>query len=125
MLSLRAVCALTALFSAVHQASATCESYGIDFVGGGSYFINSNSDDYFTAVSEFSGCEDDVASNSIVDPNGDRTDCTSTPLTPDYTPETMNWYVQSFHNGIAVLNPYAAPAGQRMTCTLETGPSSF
>jgi hypothetical protein len=34
---------------------ATCQSYGVDFVDGGSYFININSPDYFSFVTEFDG----------------------------------------------------------------------
>jgi len=32
-----------------------CESYGIDFQNGASYFIDTNSNAAFTAVTEFSG----------------------------------------------------------------------
>jgi len=36
---------------------SVCSVFGVDFQGGGSYFINSNSNDNFTLVAEFEGCE--------------------------------------------------------------------
>jgi len=79
-----------ALSLSVGSAFAQCESYGIDFVNGGSYFINSADTSPFTAVEEFSGCDDDVANNVLVDPQGNQYQCSDTPLTPDYTPQTIN-----------------------------------
>jgi len=45
---------LTAAFFAV-TVQADCESYGIDFQNGGSYFQNISSTDPFTFVSIFEG----------------------------------------------------------------------
>lgn len=42
----------------IHQTSAECQSYGVDYVDGGSYFINTESPDYFSFVSEFEGMKD-------------------------------------------------------------------
>ncbi|KAF2655214.1 hypothetical protein K491DRAFT_434841 [Lophiostoma macrostomum CBS 122681] len=63
----------------------TCYSYGIDFQNGGSYFQNSLSNDNFTFVSQYSGCQNDFAYNILVDPNGDQTLCSNTNLQPDDT----------------------------------------
>ena len=69
----------------------SCQSYGVDFVSGGTYFQNSLSTDPFTAVQEFEGCSNDTSNNVLVDPNGDQYECTMTPLQPDDTPETLSW----------------------------------
>ncbi|KAL1297196.1 hypothetical protein AAFC00_004766 [Neodothiora populina] len=63
----------------------SCVSYGVDFQSGGSYFQNISSTDDFSFVSVFEGCQDDVANNILVDPNGDEYQCTDTPLQPDDT----------------------------------------
>lgn len=84
----------------------SCLSYGIDFVNGGSYFINTLSNDSFTCVTQFSGrvkfmasctnirvltsnpgCQNDTANVVLVDPSGDEYECTDIPLDPDYTSE--------------------------------------
>lgn len=67
--------------------TGTCQSFGVDFESGGSYFQNSLSTDPFTAVQEFEGCQNDTSNNVLVDPNGDQYMCSDTPLQPDDTPE--------------------------------------
>lgn len=61
----------------------TCLSYGVDFQTGGDYFQNISSTAPFTFASLFEGCDNDVANNILVDPNGDEYQCTDTPLQPD------------------------------------------
>ncbi|TIA34574.1 hypothetical protein D6C78_06740 [Aureobasidium pullulans] len=83
-------------------ASAQCQVYGIDFQSGGSYFQNSELTDPFTLVQEFSGCSNDTANNIFVDPNGDQYQCSDTPLTPDYEPETVtcsDWPKDKLYSG--------------------------
>jgi hypothetical protein len=68
--------------------NSVCISYGIDFVDDQSYFINSASNDPFTCVSTFSGCNNDVADVLLVDPTGEEYLCSQIPTTvPDNTPE--------------------------------------
>ena len=77
------VVALATLFSfatignAQHNATGNpdsiCYSYGVDFVDDGSYFINTASNDSFTSVSTFEGCNQDKAEVLLVDPKGDGT----------------------------------------------------
>ncbi|KAF2808430.1 uncharacterized protein BDZ99DRAFT_55601 [Mytilinidion resinicola] len=61
----------SALAAVVSLASAgeVCDAFGIDYVDGGSYFINTNSQDNFTFVTEFEGCNDDIANTMIVPPD--------------------------------------------------------
>jgi hypothetical protein len=74
-----------------------CRSYGIDFQdNGGPYFQNISSPEKFTFVSTFEGCQNDYATNVIVDPNGDQLQCSDTKMQPDDTyqmstcPQTKN-----------------------------------
>jgi hypothetical protein len=64
---------------------SVCYSYGIDFVDEGHYFINSLSNDDFTSVSTFEGCNQDLAEVLFVDPAGDEVLCSQLPTTPDDT----------------------------------------
>ena len=87
------VLALSLAVTTIAQSDTcgTCQSFGVDFMSGGSYFQNSNSTDPFTAVQEFEGCANDTSYNVLVDPNGDQYQCTNTPLEPDDTPELTTW----------------------------------
>ena len=60
-----------------------CYSYGVDFVDEGHYFINTLSNDSFTSVSTFEGCNKDLAEVLFVDPKGDEVFCSQIPTTPD------------------------------------------
>lgn len=73
--------------SSSSAAYTQCESFGVDFQDGGSYFQNISSTDPFTFVSIFEGCQNDQANNILVDPNGDEYLCSDTPLQPDDTNE--------------------------------------
>ncbi|KAI9709569.1 MAG: hypothetical protein M1820_003329 [Bogoriella megaspora] len=79
-----ALFALTSLAQdIIDNKDSTCYSFGIDFVDGGSYFINTNSNEPFTTVSQFEGCNSDVADVILQDPNGNEYDCGTLPTTPD------------------------------------------
>ena len=78
-----ALTALAADNSTIDNTNSTCLSYGIDFVDGGSYFINTNSNTNFTCVSQFEGCNSDVADIILQDPNGNDYSCGTVPTTPD------------------------------------------
>ncbi|PVI01680.1 hypothetical protein DM02DRAFT_654286 [Periconia macrospinosa] len=69
----------------VRTVRADCQSYGMDFQQGGSYFQNTNSNDPFTFVSQFDGCNPDTCYNVFVDNEGAQTLCSDTKLTPDDT----------------------------------------
>lgn len=72
------------------------QSFGIDFVDGGSYFINQSSVDQFTFLTQFEGC---VSQGSItpilVDPSGNGYFCTDIATSPDDTSFVSTWYVES------------------------------
>ncbi|CAK4021784.1 Hypothetical predicted protein [Lecanosticta acicola] len=64
------------------DCSTTCESFGVDFVDGGSYFQNIESTNPFTAFEEFQGCQNDTADNILVDPSGTQYECNLTQMQP-------------------------------------------
>jgi hypothetical protein len=75
-----AVLASSSLAARQDNTNSTCLVYGIDFVEGGSYFINSNSNVDFTTVQQFSGCNNDDASILLVQQSTeDEYECTSVP----------------------------------------------
>ena len=60
--------------------NSPCLVYGIDYVDGGSYFIDSSSTSDFTAVQQFDGCNDDSASILLVQQSTeDEYECSSVP----------------------------------------------
>ncbi|KAF2746541.1 hypothetical protein M011DRAFT_425303 [Sporormia fimetaria CBS 119925] len=82
--SLSAAAALLTL--ALTDPNSVCFSYGVDFVDEGQYFINTLSNDSFTCVSTFEGCNTDVADVLLVDPAGDEFLCSQVSTTPANTP---------------------------------------
>ena len=75
---------LPALFKRQQNANSTCVAYGIDFQDGGDYFINTNSNDSFTCVTKFEGCNNDQADVMLVNENtGDEYECTNVNTVPD------------------------------------------
>ena len=102
MPSLRATGATLALLSLVPSVLGDCESFGVDFTSGGTFFQNSNSSDPFTAIQEFTGCQDDTAHNVLIDPTGDQTECSETPLQPDDAPQLItceDWPKERLYDG--------------------------
>ncbi|KAF2720150.1 hypothetical protein K431DRAFT_271147 [Polychaeton citri CBS 116435] len=67
--------------------NTNCQSYGIDFQNGGTYFQNILSTDPFTALETFTGCQNDTSFNVLIDPDGYQYDCTKTNMQPDSLPE--------------------------------------
>jgi len=94
--------------------TSNCSVYGIDFVDGGSYFINSNSTANFTAVQQFSGCNDDSAAVLLVQQSTeDEWECTSVPTGKQISRATAQ--------DLAVLINLSVPSdtSQLSTCPLE------
>lgn len=111
-------------------ASCACESYGIDFQNGGTYFQNSLSTDPFTALQDFEGCQNDTAHNVFVDPQGDQSECSQTPLTPDDKPQLITcsqWPKDKLYNGewsllIVSNNGNGDPIAYQRDFSLTVGP---
>lgn len=125
--------------SAQDEPENPCKSFGIDFQDEGSYFQNISSHDPFTFVSTFEGCQDDLANNIIVDPNGDQYMCSDTPLQPSDAyqmstcPLTKNslwsgdWSVIIISNNgdadpIAYMRDFVLSVGEPVTSTVSSVP---
>jgi len=94
--------------------TSNCSVYGIDFVDGGSYFINSNSTANFTVVQQFSGCNDDEASVLLVQQSTeDEWECTSI--------STGKHFTRAIAQDSAVLIHYQVPSNtsELSTCPIE------
>ncbi|KAI5240000.1 hypothetical protein E4T42_08533 [Aureobasidium subglaciale] len=112
--------------------NADCNSYGIDFVNNGDYFINSASNSSFTSVTQFTGCAKDVANVELVNwDTGDEYLCSDIPLQPDGTPETStcdidkNQMVSGTWGLILISNngddPNSPPFANQRTFSLDVG----
>ncbi|KAI1136175.1 hypothetical protein F5Y05DRAFT_113097 [Hypoxylon sp. FL0543] len=71
MISLFAIGALT-----------QCSSYGVDYVNGGSYDVDSTSNDNFTFTTIFQGCEQESVKPVLLDPSGSQHPCSAVNTTP-------------------------------------------
>jgi hypothetical protein len=62
------------------DTNSTCLVYGIDYMDGGSYFIDSSITSDFTAVQQFDNCNNDTASVLLVQQSTeDEYECSSVP----------------------------------------------
>ncbi|KAI0842463.1 hypothetical protein F5Y06DRAFT_128052 [Hypoxylon sp. FL0890] len=61
---------------------AQCSSYGVDYVNGGSYDIDSTSNDNFTFTTIFQGCEQESVKPILLDPSGGQHPCSAVNTTP-------------------------------------------
>nr|OQO26429.1 hypothetical protein B0A51_04951 [Rachicladosporium sp. CCFEE 5018] len=130
MPSFKAASAALALLTLIPQVVADCASYGDDFRSGFTYFQNSLSADPFTALQEFEGCQNDVSHNIFVDPAGDQSECTETPMQPDDTPQLVTcsqWPKNKLYNGdwsllIISNNGNAEPIAFQRDFSLTVGP---
>ena len=76
----------------VAEVFAQCQSYGVDFVDGGSYFQNISSSDDFTFISYFEGCAGEGSITPIlVDPNEDEYFCSDIETSPDDVNFNSTW----------------------------------
>ncbi|KAI0206733.1 hypothetical protein F4808DRAFT_4871 [Astrocystis sublimbata] len=65
------------------RASAACTVFGVDYSNGGSYNIDTTSDESFVFTSIFQGCRQESVNPALVDPDGHQYTCTSINTTPD------------------------------------------
>ncbi|KAL8821165.1 MAG: hypothetical protein Q9191_007365 [Dirinaria sp. TL-2023a] len=130
------------------ESSVRDPSFGVDFVDQGTYFQNSLSTDNFTFVSRFEGqcpshvmmayaqslqpgCQNGIANNLLVDPNGDEYICSNTPLQPDDTPELSTCPIEkdNLFSGLWSLliisnNGNGDPVAYERDITLSVGPQA-
>ncbi|GAB1731449.1 hypothetical protein NU195Hw_g1063t1 [Hortaea werneckii] len=72
----------------------TCQSFGVDFTDGGTFFQNTLSNEQFNATQEFEGCQDDTSNNILIGPTGDSFECDGTSLVPADQDMTFSCPVQ-------------------------------
>jgi hypothetical protein len=102
------------LVALTRHAQADCVSYGLDFVNGGSYFIDNTLATNLTFLSEFQGtvlssrrkgyriltsigCDTDTVVPILVDPDENEYFCSEIPTTPDLTSFLSTWF-ECFQN---------------------------
>jgi len=92
------------------RASAACTAYGVDYSNGGSYNIDTASDELFHFSSVFqgitfipsklgdrkdankrTGCAQESVKPALVDPAGHQYTCSAINTTPDGQEETSTW----------------------------------
>ncbi|TLS29343.1 hypothetical protein PpBr36_01551 [Pyricularia pennisetigena] len=66
-----------AILFCLGAVAQSCTSQGIDYSNGGSYYIDSSSNDYFSFVSEFQGCYRESISPVLVDPDNNQYACSA------------------------------------------------
>jgi hypothetical protein len=80
------------LLAFVLEALADCQSYGIDFTNGGSYFQNLSATDDLTFVTQFEGCEGEGSITPLlVNPNKEEHFCSDIATSPDDTSFNSTW----------------------------------
>ncbi|KAK1762352.1 hypothetical protein QBC33DRAFT_283050 [Phialemonium atrogriseum] len=80
--SLRYIWVLLA-FMLLRGVRADCKSYGVDFSNGGSYQIDGSSNQYFSFISVFQGCNRENISPVLVSPDGNEYACSSIDTSSD------------------------------------------
>ncbi|KAJ4296715.1 hypothetical protein N0V90_006763 [Kalmusia sp. IMI 367209] len=130
---LRLITTAALLSLSVADPNSICYSYGLDFLDEEHYFINSNSNDSFTCVSTFQGCNagTDLAEILFVDPNSDEYLCSEVQTTPDNTPMLSTCPFKksemiSGHNIILVIgnNDDGEPFAWQRDIYLDVGPQA-
>ncbi|CAK4031905.1 Hypothetical predicted protein [Lecanosticta acicola] len=90
------------VLSLAGSAVADCQSYGVDYEDGGTYFQNSNTNETFTALQMFNGCSNDTSHNILVDPKGDQSECTQTSMLPNNASQLItcsDWSNKNLYSG--------------------------
>ncbi|KAH9885160.1 hypothetical protein F4778DRAFT_513572 [Xylariomycetidae sp. FL2044] len=64
------------------RACAACVSYGIDYSNGGSYNIDSSSNEYFKFTTVFQGCVEESITPYLIGPDENRYACTAIKTAP-------------------------------------------
>jgi len=64
------------------RANAACTSYGVDFSNGGTYDIDSESNEYFSFITVFQGCSQETISPVLVSPDDNVYACSDIKTQP-------------------------------------------
>jgi hypothetical protein len=118
------------IFKRQEHLNSTCSFFGVDFEEGGNYFINTNSQDPFTFLTVFEGCNNATADLSLVNEDtGDQFDCGSVRTVPDNAPMTATCEVSKnqITSGKYLIitignNGVGRPFANQREFTIEAGP---
>ncbi|KAK1828183.1 hypothetical protein QBC39DRAFT_360067 [Podospora conica] len=77
MAGLRWLWALSLALVATLVGAQSCSSFGVDYANGGSYNIDGGSNQYFSFVTIFQGCESESISPVLVGPDGSEYACSA------------------------------------------------
>ncbi|KAL1902869.1 hypothetical protein Sste5346_000780 [Sporothrix stenoceras] len=70
------------VLSLASSALADCSSYGVDYSNGGAYYIDGSSNQYFSFITIFQGCNQESISPILVDPDNNQYACSAISTTP-------------------------------------------
>ena len=125
--------ALLALFAL--RVSADCTSYGVDYSNGGRYNIDSSSNQYFSFITVFQGCNQETINPVLVGPDGSEYACssirtqpagqqmTSTCGIPFSAMRSGNWRIIVSGNQISVQRSITLTVGQPQTVWYTATPT--
>lgn len=74
------------VFRRQNDLDSVCSTFGVDIQDGGEYFVNTLSDEDFSSVTQFEGCNNDTANVLLVNADtGDEYECDDLRTVPDDT----------------------------------------
>jgi hypothetical protein len=71
-----------ALYAARGVLAQGCQAFGVDFANGGAYYIDGGSNQYFSFITVFQGCQSETISPILVDPQDNQYACSNINTTP-------------------------------------------
>ncbi|KAI1098471.1 hypothetical protein F4804DRAFT_122926 [Jackrogersella minutella] len=108
------------------RALAQCSSYGVDYVNGGSYDIDSSSNNNFTFTTIFQGCDQESVTPILIDPSGGQHSCSAVDTTPAGQQVTSTCEIEysAMSSGLYKIIIQGASIGVQRTIALTAGTPS-
>ncbi|KAI6092012.1 hypothetical protein F4821DRAFT_254127 [Hypoxylon rubiginosum] len=105
------------------RALAACSSYGVDYVNGGSYDIDSSSNDNFTFTTIFQGCDQETVKPVLLDPSGGQHPCSAVSTTPagQQVTSTCEIRYSDMTSGLYKITIQGTSIGVQRTIALTVG----
>ncbi|KAI2466668.1 hypothetical protein F4781DRAFT_345952 [Annulohypoxylon bovei var. microspora] len=105
------------------RALAQCSSYGVDYVNGGSYDIDSSSNNNFTFTTIFQGCDQESVTPLLIDPNGAQHPCSAVNTTPagEQVTSTCTITYSAMASGLYKIVMQGEKIGVQRTIALTVG----
>ncbi|KAI2624860.1 hypothetical protein GGR54DRAFT_654590 [Hypoxylon sp. NC1633] len=105
------------------SALAACSSYGVDYVNGGSYDIDTTSNDKFTFTTIFQGCDQESVKPVLVDPSNGQHPCSAINTTPagEQVTSTCELELSAMTSGLYKIIIQGSKIGVQRTIALTVG----